>query len=57
MGKFTENFMVANDRKRVQNIDQIINDCSRRSIEKMRSFLGEGYPLHSYCHGTENQGG
>ena len=24
--------------------------------KKMQSFMGEGYPLHTYCHGFESLG-
>ena len=35
-------------------MDQILKDSSLRSIKKMHFFMGERYPLYSYCHGTEN---
>ena len=43
-----------NDSKRVENIDQIAQDSSHRTIKKMEFFIGERYPLHISCHEIEN---
>ena len=41
-------------KKMAKNIDQMIKDSPHRSMKKIQLFMGERYPLHIYCHGTEN---
>ena len=36
------------------NPDQIIKGPSHRSTKKVRLFMGETCPLHTYCQKTEN---
>ena len=35
-------------------IHLIMKGSSHTSIKKMQLLRGERYPLHTYCHGTEN---